>query len=270
MKTFTILLFSILINGCGASQDAKTSFNQDMTDNTLNGDFTITTLDTQANIEQELTLKFDDATKQVSGFAGCNRFFGSYAIDGDKLTFSNLGSTKMLCPENDNKIETDYFKALESVTNFNVSDNSITLLNNKKEILKATKAATSKVSKIQDGNLSYTYSAFTRGTYTMIKIDQSNIKTQFNRTDKEQTRTINTEDWNTLKTLTEAIDIKSLNNVKPPSTAHQYDGAPSAVLTITVNGEEYTTPTFDDGNPAKEISEIVNKILAMAKQNTKE
>lgn len=270
MKTFTILLFTLFINSCGASKDAKTSINPDMTDNTLNGEFTINTLDTQASIQQKLTLKFDDATKQVSGFAGCNRFFGTYTVDGNKLTFSNIGATKMLCPENNNTIETDYFKVLESVTNFNLSDNSISLLNNKKEVLNATKNSSSKLSQNQDNNLSFTYTAFTRGTYTMIKIDQSSIKTQFNRTDKEKTKTISTEDWTTLKTLINAIDVKSLNTLEPPSTAHQYDGAAGATLTVTLNNEAYTTPTFDGGNPAKKIAELVNKILAMGNVNAKE
>jgi len=36
---------------------------------------------------------------RVNGFAGCNRFFGQYVLDGTKLSFSALGSTMMACPE---------------------------------------------------------------------------------------------------------------------------------------------------------------------------
>ncbi len=44
------------------------------------------------------TITFSDDDK-ISGFAGCNRFFGSYAVSGRVITFSNLGATKMFCDE---------------------------------------------------------------------------------------------------------------------------------------------------------------------------
>ncbi|MDP3457874.1 MAG: META domain-containing protein [Hyphomonas sp.] len=34
---------------------------------------------------------------QINGTTGCNRFFGSYVQDGDRVTFSGLGMTKMAC-----------------------------------------------------------------------------------------------------------------------------------------------------------------------------
>lgn len=34
-----------------------------------------------------------------NGFAGCNSFFGSFSLNGNKITFAgNGGATKMLCP----------------------------------------------------------------------------------------------------------------------------------------------------------------------------
>jgi heat shock protein HslJ len=36
---------------------------------------------------------------RVSGFSGCNRFTGSYSVDGDVLTLSQLAGTMMACPE---------------------------------------------------------------------------------------------------------------------------------------------------------------------------
>lgn len=39
------------------------------------------------------------ADGKVSGSGGCNRFTGSAAIDGDKITFGNLASTMMACTE---------------------------------------------------------------------------------------------------------------------------------------------------------------------------
>jgi heat shock protein HslJ len=49
--------------------------------------------------EQEVHLVLSGEETRVNGFAGCNRFFGQYELDGAKLSFSALGSTMMACPE---------------------------------------------------------------------------------------------------------------------------------------------------------------------------
>ena len=36
------------------------------------------------------------ADKKISGETGCNRFFGDYTAKGKNLTFTNVGSTRML------------------------------------------------------------------------------------------------------------------------------------------------------------------------------
>ncbi|MCV9929764.1 META domain-containing protein [Flavobacterium sp. LS1R49] len=44
------------------------------------------------------SIKFDTATKKVSGNSGCNNFFGTYTLKGnDHIQFGNLGSTRMAC-----------------------------------------------------------------------------------------------------------------------------------------------------------------------------
>ncbi len=43
-------------------------------------------------------IEFDDEGA-FSGHAGCNRFFGSYTVDGQALKMSDVGSTRMMCPE---------------------------------------------------------------------------------------------------------------------------------------------------------------------------
>jgi heat shock protein HslJ len=40
-----------------------------------------------------------DAGNRVYGNAGCNHFFGDYALDGKSLKFGRLGSTRRLCDE---------------------------------------------------------------------------------------------------------------------------------------------------------------------------
>ncbi|QCE40999.1 META domain-containing protein [Psychroserpens sp. NJDZ02] len=265
MKTITILLFSILLNSCGSTQDAKSSLNPDMSTAPLNGTYSITTLDSKATTNTKLSLSFDSATNRIYGFSGCNNFFGTYTMTADKLTFSQIGSTKKMCPEAENAIESTFLETLQETTNYKVSGNAITLLNNKREVLSGMQASDTEESQKQDNGMTFRYSAATRGSYTLIEIDQNTIKSQFNRADKPNIKTCTKADWSTLKELTEAINIASLDKLEPPSKAHQYDGAAAASLTIIVNGTQHSTPSFDAGNPPKTIAVLVNKLIALTK-----
>jgi len=46
----------------------------------------------------EANLLLDASSLQFSGLAGCNRFSGSYALSGDKITLGRIAMTKRLCP----------------------------------------------------------------------------------------------------------------------------------------------------------------------------
>ena len=60
----------------------------------------------------------------VTGSGGCNDFNGTYTVDGSKLTFGPLASTKKACAEAVNTLETAYMTALQATTAYEVtSDN---------------------------------------------------------------------------------------------------------------------------------------------------
>lgn len=50
-----------------------------------------------AGFQQEY-ISFDDVAMRVSGKATCNRFFGSFTLEGNNIKFGPLGSTMMACP----------------------------------------------------------------------------------------------------------------------------------------------------------------------------
>ncbi|KIA99581.1 hypothetical protein OA93_05370 [Flavobacterium sp. KMS] len=62
------------------------------------------------------SIKFDPATKKVSGNSGCNNFFGTYTLKGnDQIQFGNLGSTRMAClDEKTSKIEQKVLSLLDN------------------------------------------------------------------------------------------------------------------------------------------------------------
>ena len=47
----------------------------------------------------------------ISGFAGCNRYFGGYVLAGRVISFSNIGATKMFC-EDAMQLEDSFLKLL--------------------------------------------------------------------------------------------------------------------------------------------------------------
>lgn len=64
--------------------------------------------------------------KRISGFGGCNNFFGSYKQDGDVLNFGPIASTKMACLTSTFN-EHDFFKVMDSVNRFEIRNNQLFL-----------------------------------------------------------------------------------------------------------------------------------------------
>ncbi|MGF6242319.1 heat shock protein HslJ [Paraburkholderia sp. GAS38] len=59
-----------------------------------------------------LTLSTATGQRHASGFSGCNRYMGTYALKDGKLSFGTLGSTRMACSTPGGQIEGDYLDAL--------------------------------------------------------------------------------------------------------------------------------------------------------------
>lgn len=85
-----------------------------------------------------LTLLLDETQKKISGFAGCNRFFGSYQGENTALSFSGMGSTKMFCQDTQ-ATEDAYFKALGTVQSYKIEGNKLLLLAGEHVILEFIK-----------------------------------------------------------------------------------------------------------------------------------
>ena len=51
--------------------------------------------------EPHLLFNPEGAQGRISGSDGCNNLIGSYTLQGDRIGFSQLGSTMMLCPKGD-------------------------------------------------------------------------------------------------------------------------------------------------------------------------
>lgn len=63
------------------------------------------------------TLAFPEAGR-VGGNGSCNRFFGSVSIEGDRIRFSAIGSTKMACMGGASAQESKYLAALQKAERY--------------------------------------------------------------------------------------------------------------------------------------------------------
>jgi putative lipoprotein len=75
-----------------------------------------------------VTLEFN-ADGQLSGNGGCNGYGGKYEIQGSSIKITEVVSTLMACADDAvTQQESQYFKALQSASGFEVSGDTLTIL----------------------------------------------------------------------------------------------------------------------------------------------
>jgi heat shock protein HslJ len=90
------------------------------------GDSTVPTLPG----ERQPSLKLDPEQKRVTGYAGCNNFFGSYELAGASLRFGPLAATRRACPEPASSVEMKYLGALARVRGWKLDGGELLLVAN--------------------------------------------------------------------------------------------------------------------------------------------
>lgn len=73
----------------------------------------------------------------ISGSGGCNRMFGTAEIEGDRISFGQMGSTMMACPEAIMEQEHRFFLTLEEIKAWQIDEaqNKLLLLDKKGKTL---------------------------------------------------------------------------------------------------------------------------------------
>jgi copper homeostasis protein (lipoprotein) len=76
---------------------------------------------------REPHLVLHTADRRLAGSTGCNRLMGTYELDGDRLAFGPIATTKMACP-GDGGQEARLLAALEAVTTWRIEGIHLELL----------------------------------------------------------------------------------------------------------------------------------------------
>jgi heat shock protein HslJ len=141
MKTLAaIALFaSLILMGCRIFQKAGSdspNFDEIILNSaaffleSINGD----QLDTESFSGNLPSISFHPEENKITGFAGCNRYFGSYEISDDSLSIGIIGATKMACNHLD--LEQKFLSAIgEQKFRWSIEDEKLVLRNEKNVVI---------------------------------------------------------------------------------------------------------------------------------------
>lgn len=141
MKTLAaIALFaSLILMGCRVFQKAGSdspNFDEIILNSaaffleSINGD----QLDTESLSGNLPSISFHPEENKITGFAGCNRYFGSYEISNDSLSIGIIEATKMACNHLD--IEQRFLSAIgDQKFRWLIEDKKLVLRNDKNVVI---------------------------------------------------------------------------------------------------------------------------------------
>lgn len=75
--------------------------------------------------------------RQMSGFSGCNGFFGLYRVAGNDLSFEDMAASMQACPNN-HELQRRFYDALKATRNFQLLGNVLVLFDAQQEVARFT------------------------------------------------------------------------------------------------------------------------------------
>lgn len=90
---------------------------------------------------RQATIRFDADTARVGGFSGCNRYFGTYTLDGTALRFGAVGMTKMACAQG-MELEQQLAAVLAATRRYELAERELTLFGDAGAVAKFVRPST--------------------------------------------------------------------------------------------------------------------------------
>ena len=102
--------------------------------NDLNGKWQLTSLNDKKIETNKKTPTLIVADLKISGFGGCNRYFGSFENSDNRIVIGQIGATRMACI--DDNIESEFFRAIGNQSFIiKITNSSLTLLNDENSLV---------------------------------------------------------------------------------------------------------------------------------------
>lgn len=130
----TFVLTAFILNSCGPTKntDSMTSTDSAFSEIPTETFWKLESLEGKdfsnfKNNDTEVGFTLFADNNKVSGYAGCNHFFGTYKFEpGNRISFSSMGATKMACP-NIAFNENEFLKIFGMADNYRITDDQLEL-----------------------------------------------------------------------------------------------------------------------------------------------
>ena len=264
---FLLSLFSVIVlaDSCNSKTNAMDAKLLDQ--NSIHGDYIVTQLGNKSLKTQTLKISFSK-TNEVTGFGGCNSFFGTYTLEKGKISFGNIASSKKYCGKEIGTTERHFLSALSKSNEVKLIDGNLMFSSDDEILVKASKYSKEKVAL---SNPVIIYKAISRGSFDYIKISGTKVSVSTDRNLKSfSDYKCTEEDQEKLAELLSNLKLNDITQLEAPTDKRLFDGAPIATLTILKDKEKFTTPSFDHGHPPNEIKALVNKVLSIKENANKQ
>ncbi|WP_149206561.1 META domain-containing protein [Flavobacterium johnsoniae] len=126
-KIFTLIFFSSILFSCNVFKCKKTDAVSKL-DGTWELNYITGPRITFDGLypDKKPTITFNTKDNQVSGNSSCNNYTGKLVVDGNKIDFTPMAMTKMMCL-NGQQGEQTYMSTLQKITSYDITDDGKTL-----------------------------------------------------------------------------------------------------------------------------------------------
>jgi len=97
------------------------------------GSWMVTRIKDMDNLSRNPFIQIDTSKEEISGNTGCNRFSGKIEVNNNKIAFTEVSSTKMMCKNIE--IENAFLAALDNTKSYTLKGEKLQLLDEKQELL---------------------------------------------------------------------------------------------------------------------------------------
>ena len=127
--TLSILFLNLLSISCSSNKEQANKLLHDIWAlESIEGTTYIKSEDQQLHPTLEIYL----AEERFNGNTGCNNMNGTVKVEGEKISFSNIITTKMFCADVD---ETSFLFALKEADNYKIEKMKLYLFDDNREML---------------------------------------------------------------------------------------------------------------------------------------
>lgn len=93
-----------------------------------------------SNNLNKIHLLLNSTDNSITGFSGCNSFYGFYSIESEsRISFLRISTSNLICSNEDMLYEESFLQKMESVTHYSINGEILTLKNKTEELTKLVK-----------------------------------------------------------------------------------------------------------------------------------